>query len=67
MNFKSSPISVKQSQIDQIASVSPNRDDLTRIRMENAALKEKINSKDKQIDQLDKTINALKKEKDLMI
>lgn len=35
--------------------------------MENAALKEKLNSKDKQIDQLDKTINALKKEKDLMI
>ncbi|CAD8160417.1 unnamed protein product [Paramecium octaurelia] len=63
----SSPISVKQSHIDQIASVSPNRDDLTRIRMENAALKEKMNSKEKQIDQLDKTINALKKEKDLMI
>lgn len=47
MTFKSSPISVKQSHIDQIASVSPNRDDLTRIRMENAALKEKMNSKEK--------------------
>ncbi|CAD8161415.1 unnamed protein product [Paramecium pentaurelia] len=62
----SSPISVKQSHIDNIVSISPNRDDLIRIRMENAALKEQINSKEKYIDQLDKTIIELKKEKNLM-
>ncbi|CAD8150181.1 unnamed protein product [Paramecium octaurelia] len=63
----SSPISIKQSHLDHVASLSPNRDDLTRIRMENAALKEQMNSKEKYIDQLDKTIIALKKEKNLMI
>ncbi|CAD8061791.1 unnamed protein product [Paramecium primaurelia] len=62
MTFKFSPISVKQSHIDKIVSISPNRNDLTRIRMENAVLKEQINSKEKYIDQLDETIIELKKE-----
>ncbi|CAD8081685.1 unnamed protein product [Paramecium sonneborni] len=63
----SSPKSVKKQHIDQIVSVSPNRHELIKIKLENTALKEKINSKEKQIDQLDKTINALKKEKDILI
>lgn len=50
-----------------MASLSPMRDDINRIRMENVGLREKLNIKEKTIDQLDKAVSALKKEKEILL
>lgn len=52
--------------MDHLASVSPNRDD-TRLKIEIVSLREKLENREKQIDSLEKALNALKKEKEILI